>query len=95
MGGMTFRKIPVEVEAEQWTKTNHGTVMRFLGGTGLELYGDETDTFVYLKEGLFVKTPNGPVCVSENDWVIKGVKGEFYPCKSDIFEATYEPTIPF
>jgi hypothetical protein len=29
--------------------------------------------------------------VSENDWIIKGVKGELYPCKPDIFEATYEP----
>ena len=31
--------------------------------------------------------------VSENDWIIKGIAGEFYPCKPDIFEATYEPDI--
>ncbi len=33
----------------------------------------------------------GAMKVSLNDWVIKGVKGEFYPCKPDIFQATYEP----
>lgn len=36
-------------------------------------------------------TLEGPLCVAEGDWVIKGTKGEFYPCKPDIFEATYEP----
>ena len=32
----------------------------------------------------------GPLRVSNGDWIIKGVKGEFYPCRPDIFEATYE-----
>lgn len=40
---------------------------------------------------LFIKTLEGNMHVKVDDWVIKGVKGEFYPCKPDIFEATYEP----
>ena len=39
----------------------------------------------------FVKTLEGTLTVSERDWIITGVKGERYPCKPDIFEATYEP----
>jgi hypothetical protein len=38
----------------------------------------------------YVQTLEGPLKVSDKDWVIKGVKNEFYPCKPDIFEATYE-----
>jgi hypothetical protein len=38
-----------------------------------------------------IATLEGDMMVSENDWVIKGVKGELYPCKPDIFEMTYEP----
>lgn len=41
--------------------------------------------------GAHVHTLEGWLKVSIDDWVIKGIKGEFYPCKPDIFEATYEP----
>jgi hypothetical protein len=41
--------------------------------------------------GYFIKTLEGTsYMLSKNDWIVKGVKGEFYPCKPDIFEATYE-----
>ena len=40
--------------------------------------------------GYVIETLEGDMTVSDGDWVIKGVKGEFYPCKPDIFEATYE-----
>lgn len=42
-------------------------------------------------EGIFIKTLEGEMHVSPGDWVIRGVQGEFYPCKPDIFEQTYEP----
>ena len=42
------------------------------------------------KIGLDIPTLEGLMHADENDWIIKGVKGEFYPCKPDIFEATYE-----
>lgn len=38
-----------------------------------------------------IKTLEGVMTADKGDWIIKGVKGEFYPCKPDIFEATYEP----
>ena len=38
-----------------------------------------------------VSTLEGPLHISEGDWIIRGVKGEYYPCKPDIFAATYDP----
>ena len=38
-----------------------------------------------------IKTLEGEMVISPNDWIIKGVKGELYPCKPDVFEQTYEP----
>lgn len=40
--------------------------------------------------GLNIPTLEGVMVASENDWIIKGVNGEFYPCKPDIFEKAYE-----
>lgn len=45
---------------------------------------------VYREDGLFVVTLEGEMHVSVGDFVIKGVQNEFYPCKPDVFEATYE-----
>ena len=46
---------------------------------------------IYDKDGAtFIRTLEGDHRVSDGDWIIRGVKGEFYPCKADIFEATYE-----
>ncbi len=42
------------------------------------------------KAGIHIPTPEGVMAVSPGDWVIRGVKGEFYPCKPDVFAATYE-----
>jgi hypothetical protein len=45
----------------------------------------------YLNEGkIYIETLEGTMCALEGDYIIKGVKGEFYPCKPDIFELTYE-----
>ena len=41
--------------------------------------------------GLHIETLEGVMLAEPGDWIIRGVKGEFYPCKPDIFEATYEP----
>lgn len=83
-----FRKKPVEIEAIQWT----GDVEAFrpwideLGGvpfTIVKPYSPECS--------IKIKTLEGEMEASPNDWIIRGVKGEFYPCKPDIFAATYEP----
>lgn len=77
---MKFRKKPVVIEAVQLTLTNIDEVEEFVGGDASVRDGD-----------LIIATLEGPLRASPFDWIIKGVKGEFYPCKPDIFEATYEP----
>lgn len=77
-----YRKKPVVIEAVQWFKDgDHPSVVRdpkFLMGTGTPLNTP------------IVKTLEGWHDVTVGDWIITGVKGENYPCKPDIFEATYE-----
>jgi len=74
-----FRKKPVVIEAIQFNG-NFDEIEKFVGGDA-EFRGSE----------LIVATLEGPLHASPLDWIIKGVKGEFYPCKPDIFTATYEP----
>lgn len=45
----------------------------------------------YVGPDLAIQTLEGQMVARPGDWIIKGVKGEIYPCKPDIFEATYEP----
>lgn len=76
-----FRKKPVEIEAIQWTGYNLDTVSEF---TGINFCN------VGMDGSLVINTLEGDMKASKDDWIIKGVKGEFYPCKPDIFEQTYE-----
>lgn len=79
---MKFRKKPVVIEAVQYTGRNLEEIKTFTGYSQIE--NDFLDNF------LLIKTLEGEMRAMPNDWIIKGVKGEFYPCKPDIFEATYE-----
>ena len=79
-----FRKKPVVIEAVQWTGNNIDEVISFC--PGITYHGLDGK-----KNGwLLIKTLEGSMRAEINNWVIKGIKGEFYPCKSDIFEQTYE-----
>ncbi|MFG3509689.1 hypothetical protein ACGF5F_29775 [Streptomyces sp. NPDC047821] len=73
-----YRKRPVEIEAIQFTG-NFSELEKFVGGDA-EFRGGQ----------LVIATLEGAMHASPNDWIIRGVEGEFYPCKPDIFEATYE-----
>ena len=77
---MKYRKKPVVIEAVRFTGTNFNDIEKFVGGD----YGKDSEG------NQVIATLEGPLKISDNDWIIKGVKGEFYPCKPDIFEATYE-----
>lgn len=80
-----FRKKPIEIEAEQFTNENKDRALNFVRcnvATGF----DEKNNPV-----MDIQTLEGTMRVSLGDWIIKGVNGEFYPCKPDIFEKTYEP----
>lgn len=79
---MKFRKKPVEIEAVQFTGHNDHEVWRFVGEYGYDP-DDDRPTWV-------IRTLEGLMTAEVGDWIIKGVKGEFYPCKPDIFEATYD-----
>ena len=87
---MKYRKKPVVIDAIQWDGTKSGKnritdafpAIRTTGQTG-SLYKDEMSHWR-------IETLEGGHYVTKGDYVIKGVKGEFYPCKPDIFELTYE-----
>ena len=76
-----FRKKPVVVEAVLYTGENAEEVVAFAG-----------DSTIDVENGVLrIKTLEGTMDASPGDWVIRGVKGELYPCKPDIFDQTYEP----
>ncbi len=87
-----FCKKPVVIEAVQWLGTNLLEVIRFTGlhASATHFKWEEYEDLV-AREGLKIFTLEGPLMASVGDWIIKGVKGEFYPCKPDIFASTYEP----
>ena len=76
---MKFRKKPVVIDAVQWTDATRLDVMEFVG-SGALVGGDV----------LVIDTLEGQMTAQKGDWIIKGVQGEFYPCKPDIFAETYE-----
>jgi hypothetical protein len=77
-----FRKKPVVIDAVQWTGENPDALDVFCGNS-IDWQKGQGE--------LLIATSEGDMIAREGDWIIKGVKGEFYPCKPDIFEATYEP----
>lgn len=83
-----YRKLPVEVEAVHFTGTGESctAVTTFLGGSN----GDNHQWKSCTNDGGWIVTPEGRMEFNPGDWIIKGVAGEFYPCRDDIFRATYE-----
>lgn len=86
-----FRKRPVEVEAVQWTGDNEAELVAFAGdlfrAVDPEDRGDDPDQTAAVMDTLH----NTWVRVYDGQWIVKGVKGEFYPCAGDVFAETYEP----
>lgn len=86
---LKFRKKPVVVEATYWNGTRDDAqriVDWVLSEGGVVATLQQENAHV-----LEIYTLEGTMKVGIGDWVIKGVKGEFYPCKPDIFAETYEP----
>ncbi len=79
---MKFRKKPVVIDAVRYTGHNATEIIRFMGCPDDAKAFDET-----------IKTLEGSMHISKGDWIIKGVKGEFYPCRNDIFQETYEKVV--
>lgn len=89
---MKYRKKPVVIEAIQWNEDNLQEVMEFIGSEFKYKSNASYTTikFTYINGVLTIRTLEGDMKVSKGDYIIKGVKGEFYPCKPDIFQTTYE-----
>ena len=79
-----FRKRPVEVEAIQ-VDWDNAAIAEFMGSS--PIFGADTENNTWVE----IPTLEGIMRANRGDWIIRGVAGEFYPCKPDIFEATYEP----
>ena len=82
-----YRKKPVVIEAIQWRGPNHEEVKAFLGDDYVALTSERHPGG---KSKIVVRTLEGTIRADIGDWIIRGVAGEHYPCKPDIFEATYE-----
>lgn len=82
---MKFKKKPVVIDAVQWTGKNLKELMEFA------LTADKG--LGYQEDKLFIPTLEGTMTAEKFDWIIKGVAGELYPCKPEIFEKTYEPVV--
>ena len=83
---MTFyRKKPVVIQAVQWTGENNVEILQFCSNCYITSSGKTKD--------LIISTLEGDMSASTGDYIIKGVKGEFYACRKDIFDLTYETVI--
>lgn len=85
-----FRKKPVVVEAIQLTETNRGEILKWA-----KSYARLGSLIRVVPKGGFqhqmlVHTLEGTMTADVGDWIIRGMKGEFYPCKPDVFDQTYE-----
>lgn len=79
-----YRKIPVVIEAIQFTGTNQFQIMRWVE------YLDASVHWSFHDGVIDIPTLEGTMTASCGDYIIQGVNGEFYPCKPDIFNKTYE-----
>jgi len=80
------KKRPVEVEAIQYVGSNLEEVLAFAGDA---VCVDSRTAKGWSETIVYIHTPEGKLRVSINDWIIKGVMGEFYPCDPEVFDLTY------
>lgn len=80
---MKYRKKPVVIEAMQFNGENSREIRTWMKDGEPEGWENESI--------MRIETLEGTMSANKSDWVIKGINGEFYPCKPDIFEKTYDP----
>ncbi len=81
-----FRKKPVVIQAQKFTGGNHLAIIAWI---------TNHKQHAYIKDGcIVINTLEGAMTADVGDYIIKGVKDEFYPCKPDIFHMTYEDHFP-
>ena len=87
---MKFRKKPVVIDAWPVRELLHSVMCDWESLPKDIVAPYEQGGWVFTSDGIHIPTLEGTMLASPDDWIIKGVKGEFYPCKPDIFAATYE-----
>lgn len=95
---MKYRKKPIVIEALQWTGYNYTEAELFVGEPVTKGRYEQASPYrgnrwtdgAYSISAKIISTLEGEMRCQPGDWIIKGIKGEFYPCKPDIFDATYE-----
>lgn len=83
---LRYRKRPVVIEAMRYTIESRDAVIAWSGATGSAVDDDGAE---YDLQHIRIPTLEGTMRADLGDWIIRGVAGEFYPCKPEIFEATY------
>lgn len=87
---MKFRKRPVVIEAFQVTAVLRDAAKHWRNLPEPIKKAYEKGDVIFAADAIFITTLEGEMRAEIGDWIIRGVKGELYPCKPDIFEATYE-----
>lgn len=82
----TFRKKPVEIQAIQWTGENVEALIQFVADDSLYFGMDQYDHIT----DLFITTLEGDMKANVGDWIIRGLKGEYYPCSNEVFTMSYD-----
>lgn len=89
-----YRKKPVIIEAVQWNGLNFDECMNFMQEyLGSKIAYEDEEKRSLKSKTISIRTLEGVMTASKGDYIIKGVNGEFYPCKPDIFEKTYEEVV--
>ena len=90
-----FRKKPVVIEARRFATNNeNGPGAPCMDAMVLWLNQGQSEMRAWHNgTDIFIRTLEGEMRATCGDWIIRGVAGEFYPCKESIFEATYEPVV--
>lgn len=87
---LVARKKPVEIECIKFTGNNISELKNFVGDALVVSFLQVDPWSEYSGRDFSIRTLEGDMKISEGDYIIKGVNGEFYPCKPEIFEKTYE-----
>ena len=88
---MKYRKKPVVIDAVQWNGDNLWEAQKFCPSMTTPAMSNKAEDYHAIdKKMLIIPTLEGNHYCSVGDYIIKGIQGEFYPCKPDIFEQTYE-----
>lgn len=85
-----FKTKPTFIHALQWTGDNIKEIQKFVPGVRMGEVEIQKGPEWIKTGGLVIETLEGSMLAATGDWIIKGIRGEFYPCKPDVFAAKYE-----